>query len=78
MLKATKNKENDTAPQNNTESKTSTANGSIVNTPEKQEGHVNKKQRILEKITYDDLEDTDENKKKGATQLNLSKVRKYI
>lgn len=77
MLKATKNKENDTTSQNNTDSKTSTSNGSTVNTPEKQEGPVNKKQRILEKISYDDLEDVDENKKKGASQLSLSKVKIY-
>ncbi|XP_018579408.1 general transcription factor IIH subunit 1, partial [Anoplophora glabripennis] len=78
VLKATKNKENDTAAQNSTDSKTSASNDSTANTSDKQEGPVNKKQRILEKISYDDLEDTDENKNRAASQLSLSKVERYL
>ncbi|KAJ8910293.1 hypothetical protein NQ315_014968 [Exocentrus adspersus] len=68
VLKATKDKTTET----------SVSNGTGKNSPEKQEGPVNKKQRILEKITYDDLEDTDENTNKSAGQLNLSKVERYL
>lgn len=35
--------------------------------------HINKKQRILEKIVYDDL-DTEADSKTNVQQLNLSKV----
>lgn len=39
----------------------------------KEDGHINKKMRILEKITYDDLDPSTDNTNTGQ-QLNLSKV----
>lgn len=41
------------------------------------EGPVNKKQKILEKIVYDDLEDK-ESDTNGKIHLNLSKVAIYL
>lgn len=74
-MKATKNKvpeqngsENKSAVHDNSLS-TSRENKSINSSVE----HVNKKQRILEKITYDDLED--DSNHKSVSLLNLSKVK---
>lgn len=68
VLKASKNKPNDSNVQNEIQ-KTSTNNkGNSIDEP------PSKKQRILEKITYDDLEDNDSNQKSVGQQLNLSKV----
>lgn len=39
------------------------------------DGHINKKQKILEKITYEDLEDTNDKNKTSTAHLNLSKVK---
>lgn len=51
------------------EALSSNASSNKTNEPE----HMTKKQRILEKITYDDLEDDDPNGK-SIPLLNLSKV----
>lgn len=76
VLKATKNKapeENGIESKNNLQESVSNANkqNSINDT-----SHVNKKQRILEKITYDDLEDATKNTM--VPLLNLSKVERYL
>ncbi|CAG9767034.1 unnamed protein product [Ceutorhynchus assimilis] len=65
VLKATKNKLNDT--ENPTESSTSKA---PVEEP------VNKRQKIKHKITYDDLESNEE--ANGNIHLKLSKVERYL
>lgn len=79
VLKSSKNKSNDTAVQNGTNQKTSISTNGTSSNNEKTDdgGPMNKKRRILEKITYDDLEDTEQNTNTSAVQLNLSKVRKY-
>ncbi|XP_066154459.1 general transcription factor IIH subunit 1 [Euwallacea fornicatus] len=70
VMKASKNKVNENigdVPQTSTENLKK-------ETPEEP---VNKKKKILEKITYDDLEDN-ENATNGNVHLNLSKVERYL
>lgn len=69
VLKATKNKVNDTDANN--------LNLETTSKEDDKEGPVNKKQKILEKITYDDLEG-DDSDKNGNIHLNLSKVERYL
>lgn len=69
VLKASKNKANDTSDPNQAPESTSS--------DEPKDGPANKKQKILEKITYDDLEG-EENNKNGNIHLNLSKVERYL
>lgn len=81
VLKASRNKRSDTQLQNGTDGKlnsfkqngssTSGANGTNNISDD---SHINKKQRIQEKITYDDLDASNENDTASNTQLNLSKV----
>lgn len=60
--------------QNGTDGKNKqNANTSCSAAENKQDGHINKKMRILEKITYDDLDASNDNTNTGQ-QLNLSKV----
>ncbi|KAL1509559.1 hypothetical protein ABEB36_004273 [Hypothenemus hampei] len=68
VLKATKNKVNDNATDN---AQSGSESSKITDEP------VNKKQKILEKITYDDLEGEDVTKN-GTVHLNLSKVERYL
>ncbi|CAG9856270.1 unnamed protein product [Phyllotreta striolata] len=72
VLKSSKNKSSD---QNNTQQNgaVQTLNGDTNNSE-----HIVKKQRLLEKITYDDLEDAEVNKNAKNVQLNLSKVERYL
>ncbi|KAJ8937555.1 hypothetical protein NQ314_011790 [Rhamnusium bicolor] len=78
VLKATKNKVNDTTTQNGADPKTSKTNGVTDNNEKQEVEPVSKKQKILEKITYDDLEDIDENKNRTTSNLSLSKVERYL
>lgn len=72
-MKATKNKLNDAVVQNGTDVKNK-QNENTSNTNDRvEDGHINKKRRIMQKITYEDLDNSSENKRTG-TQLNLSKV----
>lgn len=71
VLKATKNKGNETTSDGQP---SSTEPSKSENTPDEP---VNKKQKILEKITYDDLEDN-KSVKNGNIHLNLSKVERYL
>lgn len=68
VLKATKSKP---AAQANENQKSETSNDTQA------EGHINKKQKILEKITYDDLE-SNESEQNGGIHLSLSKVERYL
>lgn len=68
-MKASKNKLTDT---NNDNQNTSSTNKN--NDERSINGPLNKKQRILEKITYDDLEEKDTTEHNVGQQLNLSKV----
>lgn len=75
VLKASKNNSNDGTPQNGTNQITSSTNENTSNnTKNDRYGPATKKQRILEKITYDDLENVEQNTNIKGTQLNLSKV----
>lgn len=78
VLKTTKNKSSEAISQNGTDLAKQTAkqNGLSENKGRNEDGHVNKKQKILEKITYDDLEDSCDTNKTSITHLNLSKVRR--
>lgn len=75
VLKASKNKPHDNNVANGVDPKASSMNGTHANkTNHELDEPIIKKKRILEKITYDDLEDSSENKNKSNQQLNLSKV----
>lgn len=72
VLKATKAKE-----QQNGEVKTTPKqNGNVTETDIG--GHVTKKQRIQDKITYEDLDTSKDTKREGGLGLNLSKVERYL
>lgn len=71
VLKASKNKPNDSLQNEN--QKTSNDNNNKSN-KDNLENPPSKRQRIIEKITYDDLEDNDGNQNKVGQKLNLSKV----
>lgn len=65
VLKATNNKVNGTSNDNQKSETPEEITVSAV--------HINKKQKILEKISYDDLEGN-ENEQNNGVHLNLSKV----
>lgn len=79
VLKANKNKASETNSQSGAENNSKKSNGL---TSSKKDTCIEsesiepskKKQKILEKITYEDL-DSDDKNKKNVVQLNLSKVR---
>lgn len=74
VLKASKNKKPE---PNNPDSKPSSQNATPTpNSEEQSTHHANKKQRIQEKITYEDLDTPDDNKSSSKLHLNLSKVLK--
>ncbi|XP_057659813.1 general transcription factor IIH subunit 1 [Diorhabda carinulata] len=73
VLKSSKNIQD--TPQNSTDSNVNNTNGKADSNSN---GPVNKRQRLLEKIKYTDLEDEDSNKNIKAVQLNLSKVERYL
>uniref|UniRef100_A0A6P7F0M8 General transcription factor IIH subunit 1 n=1 Tax=Diabrotica virgifera virgifera TaxID=50390 RepID=A0A6P7F0M8_DIAVI len=75
VLKSSKNAGNDNLQQNGADKSTINANGVSVNGQTSSDGPVNKRQRLLEKITYDDLEDTNNDSNTKSVQLNLSKVK---
>lgn len=84
VLKANKNKTSDSNSQGAVENVKKT-NGMTVGNNEKsknkEEGSmepVKKKQKILEKITYEDLESDDKTKNNSNIHLNLSKVERYL
>ncbi|XP_066257280.1 general transcription factor IIH subunit 1 [Euwallacea similis] len=70
VMKASKNKVN----ENTGDIPQTSADSFKKDTPEEP---VDKKRKILEKITYDDLEDN-ENATNGNVHLNLSKVERYL
>lgn len=83
VLKASKNKQQEQPQQNGADPNTnsskpqennSTNNSISNNSSNNEETHVNKKQRIQAKITYDDLESTNENQNSSRSQLSLSKA----
>ncbi|KAK9891589.1 hypothetical protein WA026_015549 [Henosepilachna vigintioctopunctata] len=81
VLKANKNKAGDLNNQNSVDNKSNSkeSNGMIGSNKESTiDEPVKKKQRIKEKITYDDLDSNDNNKNKSSVQLNLSKVERYL
>ncbi|XP_050506912.1 general transcription factor IIH subunit 1 [Diabrotica virgifera virgifera] len=78
VLKSSKNAGNDNLQQNGADKSTINANGVSVNGQTSSDGPVNKRQRLLEKITYDDLEDTNNDSNTKSVQLNLSKVERYL
>ncbi|CAG9836838.1 unnamed protein product [Diabrotica balteata] len=78
VLKSSKNAVNDNLQQNGADKSTINANGVNVNGQTCSDGPINKRQRLLEKITYDDLQDTDNNSNTKSVQLNLSKVERYL
>ncbi|CAH1159331.1 unnamed protein product [Phaedon cochleariae] len=79
VLKASKNQNSDNPLQENgVQSKESSTNGTSSTAKKKDEGPVSKRQRILEKITYDDLEDKVEETNMQGRPLNLSKVERYL
>ncbi|KAF2882657.1 hypothetical protein ILUMI_23521 [Ignelater luminosus] len=86
VLKASKNKQPEQPQQNgadpNTNSSKTQENNSTNsisnNSSNNEETHVNKKQRIQEKITYNDLESSNENQNSSRSQLSLSKVERYL
>ncbi|XP_076256771.1 transcription factor B1 [Rhynchophorus ferrugineus] len=69
VLKATNNKANGTSNDNQ---KLETQEEITVS-----DDHINKKQKILEKITYDDLQGSEKEQNNGV-HLNLSKVERYL
>ncbi|XP_050300095.1 general transcription factor IIH subunit 1 isoform X2 [Anthonomus grandis grandis] len=71
VLKATKNKAHDTQSSEGSQQVSDSSSFEAAGEP------INKKQKILEKITYDDLEGED-NQKNGNVHLNLSKVERYL
>lgn len=76
VLKASKNKKPE---PNNPDSKPSSQNATPTpNSEEQSTHHANKKQRIQEKITYEDLDTPDDNKSSSKLHLNLSKVERYL
>ncbi|XP_017786193.1 PREDICTED: general transcription factor IIH subunit 1 [Nicrophorus vespilloides] len=84
VLKATKSKppENN-VPQNGIEPKQQVLhpNGAVPATRTLEESnnlHKSKKQRIHEKISYDDLDTSIDCKQNSIAQLNLSKVERYL
>lgn len=70
MLKASKTKANDV----NVPTEKSLVTNNNHNNNKKDDGQMIKRRRILEKITYDDLQDNDTNPNTTGQQLNLSKV----
>nr|CAH7730426.1 unnamed protein product [Callosobruchus chinensis] len=77
VLKATK-KKGSVPIQNGTDTEPKT-NGSSSNSVDKEVSEpVNKKQKVLEKLTYDDLQDTVVDKNKAGVHLTLSKVERYL
>ena len=68
MLKSGKNKVTDT-PEGQT--------SEVLNSEDPKDGPVNKRQKILDKISYDDLEGEEVEKNNGV-HLNLSKVSKKV
>ncbi|KAG5879297.1 hypothetical protein JTB14_021955 [Gonioctena quinquepunctata] len=79
VLKSSKNQEsNSTVQENGFEPNASSTNGLKSSANSKDSGPVNKRQRILEKITYDDLEDTGDSTNQKGAPLNLSKVERYL
>ncbi|XP_023016096.1 transcription factor B1 [Leptinotarsa decemlineata] len=79
VLKSSKNQGSDTPVQENgLDPKTSSTNGLKPGAKVRDDGSVSKRQRILEKITYDDLEDTSESTIQKGVPLSLSKVERYL
>jgi len=70
VLKSGKNKVTDATESNSQSTE-------VQNSEEPKEGPVNKRQKILDKISYDDLEG-DEVEKNNGVHLNLSKVERYL
>lgn len=79
VLKASKNKKPEEAAVNGTDSKPSTASGQKhENSNNDSTTHINKKQRLHEKIIYEDLDSSHDANKNKLTHLHLSKVERYL
>ncbi|KAK4886807.1 hypothetical protein RN001_003078 [Aquatica leii] len=79
VLKSSKNKQIDPSSSDSTNVSKSQETNSISNgLSNKDDAHVNKKLRIQEKITYDDLNSNSDNQESSKAILNLSKVERYL
>ncbi|XP_018331842.1 general transcription factor IIH subunit 1 [Agrilus planipennis] len=76
VLKASKNKTDQTSDQNGLQESSTSAK--VKDSRPEGDEHLNKKLRIQEKITYEDLEISNDKSDNSKIQLNLSKVERYL